>query len=178
MARCWQSKRNCCRKVRSQSVWWTECTQSRANYQTQRHESTEARELIKKPLWSNLEGWPVPPNALASVPAAVLVKRALSVTWACTCSCVPRRRWMCNATANGCLEPPPPAQNNPAFQSRQTERLERPGSQIPQWGISWACGWCTVCHWHLACVTFGGSAAGVLLSEHLILHICNLREMW
>lgn len=104
-------------RVKSQSVWWTECTWSRANYQTHRHESIEAWELIKKSLWRNLEGWPVPPNSLAFVPAAQLVKRALSVMWAYTWSCTTERRRMCNTIANGCLELPSPFQNNPAFQS-------------------------------------------------------------
>lgn len=136
--------------------------------------STEAWELIKKSLWRNLEGWPVPPNSLASVPAAQLVKRALSVMWAHTWSCITGRRWMCNTAANGCLGLPAPFKNNPAFQSlSHLGYMPRRETRKAQLLNSWArnklgvwldalCGTGTSSVWHLKALLLGFSYLSTL----------------
>lgn len=53
--------------------------------------------------------------------------------------------------------------------------LKGPAPELPREEYAGRVAGCTVRHWHLECVTFGGSAAGAVLAEHLTLYICNLR---
>lgn len=147
MARCWQSERNYCRKKKpnlydEQSVHKVEQITRHTDMRVQRHRSwfrSPCEEILKAGqflliLWHPLQRSVSEKSSGCDVCAhvALCYKETMDVQYHC--------KWLLGTAT-------PPFRTVLLFKASvileycQGGWIERPGSQIPQQGMSWACGW-------------------------------------